>query len=408
MGDIFISYAREDRERAKVLADALASRGWSVWWDRHMPVGKSFSDQIEQQLAAAKCVVVLWSANSVKARWVQNEAGVGADRGILVPVLLDQSAIPLGFRDLHTANLSDWDGGEATQEFEDVAASIGALLTPGTTPPPPPAQKYEPRWRWQTIVPIAVAAIGVLIAAIALWNRSRDGSQQTDTATATTTGTTTATTTGTTATDTTTTTTTEPAPPPQLPAAARAVGSLRFQNRPICTAFLIKPDVVVTAASCVGDAQALSMRFGTASARSRPHDYDVTEALLLDKRKNVAVLKLRGSPGRAFPPLPHRRRTARVGEEVLVLHYESIDPLKSTLCQVTAVDEENLLYRCVMEAGGSGAPILSSDGNLLVGIHAGRLAGHGPEDQRGIPSSLFFPAIGRWWGVTLAPAPRGD
>ena len=31
MADIFISYAHEDRETAKTLAQALADQGWSVW-----------------------------------------------------------------------------------------------------------------------------------------------------------------------------------------------------------------------------------------------------------------------------------------------------------------------------------------------------------------------------------------
>lgn len=37
MADIFISYATEDRERAKALAEALELRGWSVWWTGRSP-----------------------------------------------------------------------------------------------------------------------------------------------------------------------------------------------------------------------------------------------------------------------------------------------------------------------------------------------------------------------------------
>ena len=41
MGDIFISYAREDRNRIKPLAEALEKQGWSVFWDRTIPAGQT-------------------------------------------------------------------------------------------------------------------------------------------------------------------------------------------------------------------------------------------------------------------------------------------------------------------------------------------------------------------------------
>ncbi|MDH3672109.1 MAG: TIR domain-containing protein [Gammaproteobacteria bacterium] len=40
MSDIFISYASEDRERAKALAAALQAQDWSVWWDRDHRQGR--------------------------------------------------------------------------------------------------------------------------------------------------------------------------------------------------------------------------------------------------------------------------------------------------------------------------------------------------------------------------------
>ncbi len=37
MSDIFLSYASEDRERVRPLAEALSRQGWAVWWDRIIP-----------------------------------------------------------------------------------------------------------------------------------------------------------------------------------------------------------------------------------------------------------------------------------------------------------------------------------------------------------------------------------
>lgn len=50
MSDVFLSYAAEDRERVERLAWALAELGWSVWWDRDIPAGKTFDAVIEEAL----------------------------------------------------------------------------------------------------------------------------------------------------------------------------------------------------------------------------------------------------------------------------------------------------------------------------------------------------------------------
>ena len=105
MTDVFISYASEDRERAREVASALETRGWSVWWDRKIVVGQPFDQVIEHELETAKCVVVLWSKDSILSEWVKNEAAVAAERGVLVPALIDNVKLPLEFRRKQTADL---------------------------------------------------------------------------------------------------------------------------------------------------------------------------------------------------------------------------------------------------------------------------------------------------------------
>ena len=50
MTDIFLSYATVDLERSHPLADALEARGWSVWWDRKIPPGKSYEHGVSLKL----------------------------------------------------------------------------------------------------------------------------------------------------------------------------------------------------------------------------------------------------------------------------------------------------------------------------------------------------------------------
>lgn len=150
MSDIFISYSREDKPKAEKIARALEQHGWSVWWDRKIPVGKSFDKIIEEQLSCAKCVMVLWSNHSIHSNWVKEEASEGQSRNMLAPVMIDKVRIPLGFRRLQTANLSAWNEDAFDEAFimlaEDVRNIIGiesnekSIITTKTLPVPPEKQ----------------------------------------------------------------------------------------------------------------------------------------------------------------------------------------------------------------------------------------------------------------------------
>ena len=133
MSDIFISYSREDRPRAKLIAEELERRGWSVWWDRIIPAGQVFDDVIEQAIRDAKCIIVLWSSHSVGSRWVRSEASEGADRQILVPVLIEEVPIPLAFKRIQAADLTMWRDGVMPASFEKLVSDINAL--PGLARP---------------------------------------------------------------------------------------------------------------------------------------------------------------------------------------------------------------------------------------------------------------------------------
>jgi hypothetical protein len=130
MSDVFISYAQEDRAAAARVADAMTANGWSVWWDRNIPVGRSYSEEIERELDAARCVVVLWSKASIKSQWVQSEAAEGASRRILVPVCIEDVRPPLEFRRLQTATLLDTAGGMSQEDLRPCVAAVRYMVQP--------------------------------------------------------------------------------------------------------------------------------------------------------------------------------------------------------------------------------------------------------------------------------------
>lgn len=110
MADIFLSYASPDRETARVLAERLVEAGYGVWWDRTIPPGRQFDEVIQEALHAAKCVIVLWSSQSVRSNWVKTEAAEALALERLVPALIDSVSPPMEFKRIQAANLSGWTG----------------------------------------------------------------------------------------------------------------------------------------------------------------------------------------------------------------------------------------------------------------------------------------------------------
>ena len=110
MSRIFLSYARDDVDTAKQLADGLAQAGHDVWWDRHLHGGSRFDREIEEALGNAEAVVVLWSNASLDSAWVKDEAAEARDSERLVPVSIGSAKPPLGFRQFHTIDLGCGNG----------------------------------------------------------------------------------------------------------------------------------------------------------------------------------------------------------------------------------------------------------------------------------------------------------
>jgi hypothetical protein len=159
--DVFISYSREDRPRVQLIAEALTNSGLKVWWDPHIKTGSGFREEIQAALSETQAVIVIWSQHSVTSRFVCDEADEGAAREILFPALVDLVDIPLGFRQIQTADLTHWRGKTNDRGFRDyinvvtdfvMAHKSGRTRTeeseaaaPPPPPPPPPPPKPAPK-----------------------------------------------------------------------------------------------------------------------------------------------------------------------------------------------------------------------------------------------------------------------
>jgi tetratricopeptide (TPR) repeat protein len=179
MARVFLSYSRQDQSSAKAIASALERGDHYVWWDRHLEGGSRYASEIEGELKRADAVVVIWSHSSVQSPWVQDEAGEGRNSGRLVPVVIDDSQPPLGFRQFQAIDLTQWNGRSGAKILETVHRAIEARIAgqPDATDEAitSPRPRPSPGWLSRRAVLAALAALAMLIAGAVYWLSSSGG-----------------------------------------------------------------------------------------------------------------------------------------------------------------------------------------------------------------------------------------
>jgi hypothetical protein len=176
MADIFISYANEDKETAARLAGFLESIGWSVWWDRRIPAGRSWRAVLQEALKDMRCMIALWSRDSVESPWVAEEAEEARKLGkTLVPILIQRVEPPIGFRTIQAADLVNWDGSRDDPAAKMLIADLESLLgKPAAhaaernrivetrdveSPGPPPIEGSKTGWLIAAVAGIAIVSL---------------------------------------------------------------------------------------------------------------------------------------------------------------------------------------------------------------------------------------------------------
>ena len=105
---VFFSYSRADQEAALPIIRAIQDAGYDLWWDGMLEAGSKYLEKTESVLNNAKAIIVLWSATSVTSNWVRDEAMVGRDKERMIPLSLDGTEPPLGFRQYQVTHFQNW------------------------------------------------------------------------------------------------------------------------------------------------------------------------------------------------------------------------------------------------------------------------------------------------------------
>ncbi len=194
---VFLSYAREDAETAKHIAEALRAFGVEVWFDQNeLRGGDTWDTNIRNQIRSCALFIPLVSACTeertegyFRREWklaVDRTHDMAGSRSFIVPVVIDQTsesgaAVPEEFMRYQWTRLAD---GAPTPEFVTQVKRLleapkkPALKTDHPRPPTlpqelkqfgrpglatPATKKIIPGWIWGAAVAIIVGA-GVYLA----------------------------------------------------------------------------------------------------------------------------------------------------------------------------------------------------------------------------------------------------
>jgi TolB-like protein/tetratricopeptide (TPR) repeat protein len=127
----------------------MQSAGLDVWWDTLIEGGAEFAKTIEAAINTCDAVVVAWSQASVASDWVLDEAARGRELRKLVPVSLDGTEPPMGFRRYHSIDLAGWQGEAGAAEIDAIVRGVAAL--PGSVSPSHVISPGAPASKPQTV-----------------------------------------------------------------------------------------------------------------------------------------------------------------------------------------------------------------------------------------------------------------
>ena len=99
-----------------------------MWYDARLPAHRAYADVIQEQLDAAKAVLIVWSDEAVRSHWVRSEADRARLNGTLIQARMEDCALPMPFDQIQCPSLAGWDGNPDALSLTPVLESIEELL----------------------------------------------------------------------------------------------------------------------------------------------------------------------------------------------------------------------------------------------------------------------------------------
>lgn len=123
MSDVFVSYAHADQRRVDELIRQLQQEAIDVWWDRHLPTGRNWDDELESAMVAAPTILIVWSEAARASDEVKDEAFFARKLRKALPARLQAVELPYRLDRIQRVELPD----EPVQRCPDWPRLVEAL-----------------------------------------------------------------------------------------------------------------------------------------------------------------------------------------------------------------------------------------------------------------------------------------
>lgn len=109
MTDVYVAYAREDRDRLRLITEMLRFEGWDLWMDP-FDLSDEPSPVAELKLASARVILAFWSDRSRTSEVIRSEAATGLYKNKLMQLRIDSGAPPRPFDQVESLDFAHWRG----------------------------------------------------------------------------------------------------------------------------------------------------------------------------------------------------------------------------------------------------------------------------------------------------------
>lgn len=119
--DVFLSYSRRNRGVALAVVEMLKAAGHRVWWDHDIRSGQLWRATLPIRIEQSRRVVVLWSPEAVKSKYVEQEVVQAGFTGKLLAFRVAPCDVPHPFSEIQAPKLG-WSEDESGLAVLDEAA----------------------------------------------------------------------------------------------------------------------------------------------------------------------------------------------------------------------------------------------------------------------------------------------